>query len=67
MYHRNLGPPPGLGELPAVLLDTQSTTSAFASVVPDEFDAAYRATRDLIEHSHRRIAHISTRHPSIAS
>lgn len=66
MYHRTVTPPAALSEARrAVLLDCVGD-STFASVVPDEFDAAFRATQLLIDHGHRRIAHISIDHAGVA-
>lgn len=66
MYHRTVTAPAALSEARrAVLLDCGGD-DAFASVVPDEFDAAFRATQHLIDHGHRRIAHISIDHAGAA-
>lgn len=59
MFHRVIDPHPALLEGRAVLLDARTADGTVASVVPDEFEAAYRATSHLIEHGHRRIAHVT--------
>lgn len=60
MYHRVVDAPALLGDAPrAVLLDCRDPHAEYPSVVPDEFRAAYDATTHLLDHGHRRIAHLT--------
>ncbi|OUC09676.1 LacI family transcriptional regulator [Litorilinea aerophila] len=63
MYHRQVTPPEGLREVPAVLLDCYVADGSFPSVVPDEVNAGRVATEYLIARGHTRIAHISNVDP----
>ncbi|MEM7274731.1 MAG: LacI family DNA-binding transcriptional regulator [Actinomycetota bacterium] len=66
MFHRVLDLPDGLREKPSVLLNASSEAPDIASVVPDEYSAAYEATSYLTDRGHRRIAHLTTRYPGAA-
>lgn len=64
MYHRELGLPDSLRDARrVVLVDCSTGVTDVASVVPDELGAAYSATQHLLDHGHRRIAHVSIDHP----
>lgn len=55
---REVTPPPGLGRLPAILLNGHDPAGAFAAVVPGDVLGGFAATEALIKAGHRRIAHI---------
>jgi LacI family transcriptional regulator len=59
MYHRVVRVPDLLRTVPTVLLDAEDAAADVPSVVPDEEDGAYRATKELLDHGHRRIAFIN--------
>ncbi len=59
MYHRLAEPPVALHEVPAVLLDCFVEDHALPSVVPDEVQGGYTATKHLLEKGHRRIGFIN--------
>ena len=59
MYHRLVRLPDQLRTVPAVLLDAEDDSADVPSVVPDEEDGAYRATKELLENGHRRIGFIT--------
>ena len=56
---REISLPVALQGLPAVLLNCYAPDGSFASVLPDDFEAAYSATQTLLQAGHRRIAHIA--------
>lgn len=66
MFHRVIEPPADLRDIRSVLLDARASDGSIASVVPDEYEAAYNATAYLLDHGHRRIAHLTTDYPSAA-
>jgi len=55
MSHRVVRLPDGLGTVPTVLLDCRSDDLTVASVVPDEVQGGYTATRAVLDHGHRRV------------
>ena len=59
MYHRVVRVPQQLRTVPTVLLDAEDETADVPSVVPDEQDGAYLATKELLDHGHRRIGFIN--------
>ncbi|GIE13782.1 LacI family DNA-binding transcriptional regulator [Paractinoplanes ferrugineus] len=59
MYHRVVRVPDQLRTMPTVLLDAEDETTDVPSVVPDEQDGAYLATKELLNHGHRRIGFIN--------
>jgi len=59
MWHREVVISPIARQVPLVLLDCFSRDGAFASVVPDEFQGGYDATKVLIDRGHRRIGFIN--------
>ncbi len=67
MYHRVIEPPATLSEVTSVLVDLRASDGSIASVVPDEYGAAFAATAHLIEHGHRRIAHPTIDYPGAAA
>jgi LacI family transcriptional regulator len=54
MYHRVLAPPPGLPD-DTVFLNCRAAEGNFISIVPDEYQGAFAAVTELLEHGHRRI------------
>jgi LacI family transcriptional regulator len=56
---REVSLPVAVQGLPVVLLNCYAPEGSFASVLPDDFDAAYSATQTLLRAGHRRIAHIA--------
>lgn len=60
MHHQIVELPNRFSSIPTVLLDARTNTAEYASVVPDEFGAAYTAVSHLIRAGHRRIAFIQT-------
>jgi LacI family transcriptional regulator len=59
MYHRSVRVPKDAFRLPLVLVDCFAPKSPVPSVVPDEFQGGYLATKLLLEKGHRRIAMIN--------
>ncbi|MEA3206629.1 MAG: LacI family transcriptional regulator [Verrucomicrobiota bacterium] len=59
MYHRSVRVPKDAFRLPLVLVDCFAPKSLAPSVVPDEFQGGYLATKLLLEKGHRRIAMIN--------
>jgi len=59
MYHREVTLPDSLAGTPTVLADCFLADYSVPSVVPDEFDGGYNATKHLIECGHRRIGFIN--------
>jgi LacI family transcriptional regulator len=59
MYHRAIKLPKNALRLPLVLVDCFTRDGAVKSVVPDESNGGFAATRLLLEKGHRRIAMIN--------
>ncbi len=59
MYHHAIDLPPGLDPAAAVVVNSYDATGRVTSVIPDEEQGGYDATRHLIEAGHRRIAFIN--------
>lgn len=59
MYHHHVELPAELERFPLVLVDCFTTGAAVPAVVPDEFHAGYEATRELLDHGHRRIGFVT--------
>jgi LacI family transcriptional regulator len=55
MYHRPVKPPTALEEIPTVLLDCFVEDRHMPSVVPDEYNGGFTATKYLLDHNHRQI------------
>lgn len=63
MYHRSVALTADYAQVPTVLLDCFSPDHALTSVVPDEVQGGYAATRHLIQARHRRIGFINNADP----
>jgi LacI family transcriptional regulator len=63
MYHHAVEVPVALQNVPTVLLDCFVKDYSLPSVVPDEVDGGYCATRALIQKGHRRIGFINNSDP----
>jgi LacI family transcriptional regulator len=59
MYHQDVELPPGLTDVPTVLLDAATTDRSVSSVVPDEVAGGRTATEALLAHGHRRIGFLN--------
>jgi LacI family transcriptional regulator len=59
MYHRAVKVPKDAVRLPLVLVDCFARNSQIRSVVPDEVNGGFSATKLLLEKGHRRIAMIN--------
>ena len=59
MYHREANPPKQIREVPTVLLDCFVKDRSLPSVVPDEINGGYMATKFLLEKGHRQIAFVN--------
>ena len=59
MSHRAVAVPERLGSVPTVLLDARSEDLAVPSVVPDEVQGGYTATRAVLDQGHRRIGFLN--------
>lgn len=59
MYHRVLGLPEALREVPTVVVNARERNATVPSVFPDEELGGYIATRELLDAGHRRIAMIN--------
>jgi len=59
MFHRSATVPETIYGLPTVLLDCYLEDASLPSVVPDEFDGGYQATKLLIERGHSRIGFLN--------
>jgi len=60
MYHRIVRVPEQLRTVPTVVLDAEDDGANLPSVVPDEEGGAYLATKELLDHGHRRIGFINS-------
>lgn len=60
MYHRIVRVPDQLRMVPTVVLDAEDEDADLPSVVPDEQGGAYLATKELLDHGHRRIGFINS-------
>lgn len=59
MYHRPVKLPTALQEIPTVLLDCFVEDRQLPSVVPDEYNGGFVATKYLLDHNHRQIGFIN--------
>ena len=59
MFHRPVRLPAALRDTPTVLLDCFVEDRQMPSVVPDEFNGGFAATKYLLDHGHRRIGFIN--------
>jgi LacI family transcriptional regulator len=59
MYHRPVKLPTALQEIPTVLLDCFVEDRQMPSVVPDEYNGGFVATKYLLDHNHRQIGFIN--------
>lgn len=57
MYHKEVAPIPDLPGT-TIFLNCRATSGGFRSIIPNETAAAYAATRELLDHGHRRIAYL---------
>ena len=60
MYHHAISLPAILGDLPIALVNCYCVDRQVASIVPDEEQGGYDATRHLIDHGHRDIAFLNS-------
>ncbi|WP_173080191.1 LacI family DNA-binding transcriptional regulator [Phytohabitans rumicis] len=60
MYHRVVRVPDQLRTVPTVVLDAEDDSADLPSVVPDEEGGAYLATKELLDHGHRRIGFVNS-------
>ncbi|WP_281893516.1 LacI family DNA-binding transcriptional regulator [Phytohabitans aurantiacus] len=60
MYHRVVRVPDQLRTVPTVVLDAEDDSANLPSVVPDEEGGAYLATKELLDHGHRRIGFVNS-------
>lgn len=58
MFHHPVKPSPSLYETRVVMIDCFVSDASLPSVVPDEVDGGYQATRYFIERGHRKIGFI---------
>jgi len=65
MYHHAVTVPSALYEVPCVLVDCFSEDRSLPSVVPDEVQGGYEATKVLLERGHQRIGFINQTIPLI--
>jgi LacI family transcriptional regulator len=59
MYHRRLDVPEALAGVPSVVLNSQDRAGRLPSVVPDEVQGGYTATRRLLAAGHSRVGLIN--------
>ena len=59
MYHRRATLPENIYQAPTVLLDCFVDDGSLPSVVPDEYEGGYQATKVLLERGHRRVGFIN--------
>jgi LacI family transcriptional regulator len=59
MFHRPVRLPAVLRDIPTVLLDCFVEDRQLPSVVPDEYNGSFIATKYLLDHNHRRIGFIN--------
>lgn len=59
VYHRDVNLPAQLTEVPTVLANCHDPSGRFASVVPDEQEAAREITTTMLEKGYRRIAFLN--------
>jgi LacI family transcriptional regulator len=67
MYHHPVILPAALRDVPVVLLDCFVEDHQIPSVVPDEFDGGFEATKYLLDRGYRRIGYINDSHVTPAS
>jgi LacI family transcriptional regulator len=67
MYHHPVILPAALREVPVVLLDCFVEDHQIPSVVPDEFDGGFEATKYLLGRGYQRIGYINDSHVTPAS
>lgn len=60
MYHRVVRVPDELRTVPTVVLDAEDDSADLPSVVPDEEAGAYLATKELLDHGHRRVGFVNS-------
>lgn len=65
MYHREVQVSPALHETRCVLVNCFAADGSLLSVVPDEVQGGYTATRILLDKGHRRVAFINQTAPYI--
>jgi LacI family transcriptional regulator len=58
-YHRPVTLPPGIDEVPTILVNCYTTDGDFPSVVSDEVQGGRLATQTLIDRGHRRIGFLN--------
>lgn len=58
-YHHQVELAPELERFPLALVDCFSDSSTVPAVVPDEYRAGYEATREMLDHGHRRIGFVN--------
>jgi LacI family transcriptional regulator len=63
MYHRVVSLPEPVRGVPVVMLDAESPDASLPSVVPDEQDAAFQATAELLDRGHRRVGMLNNVDP----
>jgi LacI family transcriptional regulator len=63
MYHHAVELPASLRDVPTVLLDCFVKDHSLPSVVPDEMDGGYLATKALLERGHRWVGFINNTDP----
>lgn len=66
MYHREVAVPEVPASMPVVLLDCFDRDRKYASVVPDEFQGGYLATKTLLEQGHTGVGFINVDNPPAA-
>ncbi|HFQ5443297.1 TPA: LacI family DNA-binding transcriptional regulator [Vibrio vulnificus] len=67
MYHKPVNLPKDLHNLPTVLVNCFSPTQRLASVVPDDYMAAYELTNRMIDKGYKRIALLNLNRRIIAA
>lgn len=58
MYHREVHPPDNIREVPTMLIDCYVADRSLPSVVPNEHEGGYNATRHLLQKGHQRIGYL---------
>lgn len=67
MVHRRVRAPGGFGSAPVVLVNATDADAPVPSIEPDEHQVGVDAARLLLDHGHRRIAHLTIADPGPAT
>ncbi|MEZ4591958.1 MAG: LacI family DNA-binding transcriptional regulator [Chloroflexota bacterium] len=67
MYHREVHPPEIIRAVPTMLVDCFVANKSLPSVVPNEEEGGYNATRHLLQKGHRRVGYLCEKSGVVAT